>query len=65
MYLGHMQVHDADLVCLLDDLPRVLSGAVVLRRLRDDLLAGKLRREQHDPDLVVVTTSCKFFHDIE
>ena len=42
MYLWHVQVHDADLVRLLDDLPRVLSGAVVLGRLRDDLLAGKL-----------------------
>ena len=40
--LGHVQVHDADLVSFLDDLPRVLSRAVVLGRFGDDLLACKL-----------------------
>ena len=44
-HLGHVQVHDADLVRLLDDLPRVLPRAVVLGRFRHDLFARKLNMD--------------------
>ena len=50
--LGHVQVHDANLVSLLDDLPRVLSRAVVLGRFGDDLFAGKLRRQVEVPNII-------------
>ena len=46
--LRHVQVHDANLVSFLDDLPRVLSCAVVLCRFRDDLIACKLGRQVSD-----------------
>ena len=49
-----MQVHDANLVGFLNDLPRVLHRAVVLGRFRDDLFLRELLGEVDDLPLLVV-----------
>ena len=54
IFLGHVQVHESEGVRLLDDVPGELAGAVVVRRVGDDLLARELLGQVDDLALVVV-----------
>ena len=54
IFRGHMCVHEAEGVRLLDNVPRVLAGAIMVRGIGNDLIAGELLGQVDDLSLIIV-----------